>query len=344
MHLHRHNSILSWQMLLPRPLHLRLLHRLIGGAVSGRLLDARGGYSPEFRLEETARVSRSMSLERARLQLRLTQLLDMSLDRMGMIEYDMETLQARVDVAELRAETLQLALADAREETMELRTSVSTTMSTMGQGMSLVEIKHIIAPRVTNAIEEIAIYEKKTREALDSMYQVARQGARVVKDVKNKRKWESGYDRKSSQQQSKQQKVAKACALGPNNKREYAGKLPSCNKWHVVNQDGTHVDPSKVKAVKNWKTPESPTEIRSFLGLAEEAFRILKEKLCNAPVLALPDGPNDFVVYCDASNQGFRCVLMRRGKVIAYASRQLKVHQKNYTTHDLEVGRRGIRS
>ncbi|GKD07303.1 putative reverse transcriptase domain-containing protein, partial [Tanacetum coccineum] len=70
----------------------------------------------------------------------------------------------------------------------------------------------------------------------------------------------------------------------------------------------------------------------------EEAFRILKEKLCNAPVLALLDGPNDFVVYCDASNQGFGCVLMQRGKVIAYASRQLKIHEKNYTTHDLELG------
>nr|GFB76093.1 putative reverse transcriptase domain-containing protein [Tanacetum cinerariifolium] len=70
----------------------------------------------------------------------------------------------------------------------------------------------------------------------------------------------------------------------------------------------------------------------------EEAFRILKEKLCNAPVLALPDGPNDFMVYCDASNQGFGCVLMQRGKVIVYASRQLKIHEKNYTTHDLELG------
>ncbi|GKD13643.1 putative reverse transcriptase domain-containing protein [Tanacetum coccineum] len=58
----------------------------------------------------------------------------------------------------------------------------------------------------------------------------------------------------------------------------------------------------------------------------------------NAPVLALPDGPEDFVVYCDASCQGLRCVLMQRGKVIAYASRQLKIHEKNYTTHDLELG------
>nr|GFC61712.1 putative reverse transcriptase domain-containing protein [Tanacetum cinerariifolium] len=60
--------------------------------------------------------------------------------------------------------------------------------------------------------------------------------------------------------------------------------------------------------------------------------------LCDAPILALPEGPNDFVVYCDASNQGFRCLLMQRNKVIAYASRQLKIHEKNYTTHDLELG------
>ncbi|GJX63059.1 putative reverse transcriptase domain-containing protein [Tanacetum coccineum] len=70
----------------------------------------------------------------------------------------------------------------------------------------------------------------------------------------------------------------------------------------------------------------------------EEAFHILKEKLGNALVLALPDGSNNFVVYCDASNQGFGCVLMQRGKVIAYASKQLKIHEKNYTTHDLELG------
>ncbi|GJV59256.1 putative reverse transcriptase domain-containing protein [Tanacetum coccineum] len=64
----------------------------------------------------------------------------------------------------------------------------------------------------------------------------------------------------------------------------------------------------------------------------------LKEKVVQCPVLTLPDGPNDFVVYCDASHQGFGCVLMQRGKVIAYASRQLKIHEKNYTTHDLELG------
>ncbi|GJU75617.1 putative reverse transcriptase domain-containing protein [Tanacetum coccineum] len=70
----------------------------------------------------------------------------------------------------------------------------------------------------------------------------------------------------------------------------------------------------------------------------ELTFQTLKDKLCNAPVLALPDGLEDFVVYCDASGLGLGCVLMQRGKVIAYASRQLKIHEKNYTTHDLELG------
>nr|GEZ02648.1 putative reverse transcriptase domain-containing protein [Tanacetum cinerariifolium] len=70
----------------------------------------------------------------------------------------------------------------------------------------------------------------------------------------------------------------------------------------------------------------------------EMAFQILKQKLCEAPILALPEGNNDFVVYCDASIQGLGAVLMQREKVIAYASRQLKPHEENYTTHDLELG------
>ncbi|GKB97101.1 putative nucleotidyltransferase, ribonuclease H [Tanacetum coccineum] len=75
---------------------------------------------------------------------------------------------------------------------------------------------------------------------------------------------------------------------------------------HVVNQNGIHMDPTKIKAVKNWKAPTTPSKIRSFLGLAD--------KLCNAPILSLPDGIEDFIVYCDASNQGLGCVLMQRGK------------------------------
>ncbi|GJT70952.1 putative reverse transcriptase domain-containing protein [Tanacetum coccineum] len=70
----------------------------------------------------------------------------------------------------------------------------------------------------------------------------------------------------------------------------------------------------------------------------ENAFQTLKDKFCNAPVLAIPDGPKDFVVYCDASSLRLGCVLMQRGKVIAYASRQLKIHKKNYNAYDLELG------
>nr|GEU38991.1 hypothetical protein [Tanacetum cinerariifolium] len=70
----------------------------------------------------------------------------------------------------------------------------------------------------------------------------------------------------------------------------------------------------------------------------ENAFQTLKDKLCNAPVLALPDGSEDFIVYCDASRLGLGCVLMQRCKVIAYTSRQLKIHDKNCTTYDLELG------
>ncbi|GKD52425.1 putative reverse transcriptase domain-containing protein [Tanacetum coccineum] len=81
--------------------------------------------------------------------------------------------------------------------------------------------------------------------------------------------------------------------------------------------------------------------ILQFLGHGEKeeaAFQLLKQKLCSAPILALPEGSENFVVYCDASHKGLGAVLMQREKVIAYASRQLKVHEKNYTTHDLELG------
>ncbi|GJV05619.1 putative reverse transcriptase domain-containing protein [Tanacetum coccineum] len=70
----------------------------------------------------------------------------------------------------------------------------------------------------------------------------------------------------------------------------------------------------------------------------EAAFQLIKQKLCSAPILALPKGSENFIVYCDASHKGLGVVLMQNEKVIAYASRQLKIHEKNYTTHDLELG------
>nr|GEU92227.1 reverse transcriptase domain-containing protein [Tanacetum cinerariifolium] len=103
---------------------------------------------------------------------------------------------------------------------------------------------------------------------------------------------------------------------------------------HLIEGQGLHVDPAKIKAVKNWKTPTTPTKEED----QELTFQLLKQKLCEAPILALPEGNGDFVVYCDASLQGLGVVLMHKEKVIAYASRQLKPDEENYTTHDLELG------
>ncbi|GJT23007.1 putative reverse transcriptase domain-containing protein [Tanacetum coccineum] len=125
-------------------------------------------------------------------------------------------------------------------------------------------------------------------------------------------------------------------------KEKLYAKFSKCEFWlrevqflrHVINGNGIHVDPSKIEAGKNWKAPRTPTE-----GEEQElVYQTLKDKLCNAPVLALPDGSEDFVVYYDASGIGLGYVLMQRGKVIAYASRRLKIHKENYTTHDLELG------
>ncbi|GJX23340.1 putative reverse transcriptase domain-containing protein [Tanacetum coccineum] len=107
---------------------------------------------------------------------------------------------------------------------------------------------------------------------------------------------------------------------------------------HVINGDEIHVDPSKIEAIAKPLTILTQKSKTFDWGKEQEnAFQTLKDKLCNAPVLALPDRPRDFVVYCNASGLGLGCVLMQRGNVIAYASRQLKIHKKNYTTHDLEL-------
>ncbi|KAL0556380.1 hypothetical protein IC582_004893 [Cucumis melo] len=139
---------------------------------------------------------------------------------------------------------------------------------------------------------------------------------------------------------------------------------------HVVSKAGVSVDPAKIEAVTGWTRPSTVSEVRSFLGLAgyyrrfvenfsriatpltqltrkgapfvwskacEDSFQTLKQKLVTAPVLTVPDGSGNFVIYSDASKKGLGCVLMQQGKVVAYASRQLKSHEQNYPTHDLEL-------
>nr|GFC16515.1 putative enzymatic polyprotein [Tanacetum cinerariifolium] len=87
--------------------------------------------------------------------------------------------------------------------------------------------------------------------------------------------------------------------------------------------------------------PNAPAVFMDLMNRGEKeetAFHILKQKLCSALILALPEGSENFMVYCDASHKGLGAVLMQREKDIAYASCQLKIHEKNYTMHDLELG------
>ncbi|GJR68903.1 putative reverse transcriptase domain-containing protein [Tanacetum coccineum] len=162
-------------------------------------------------------------------------------------------------------------------------------------------------------------------------------------------------------------------------KEELYAKFSKCEFWipkvqfigYVIDSRGIYVDPAKIKSIKDWASPKTPTEIRQFLGLAvyyrrfiegfskiaksmtkltqnkvkfdwgdkqEAAFQLIKQKLCSAPIMALLEGSEDFIIYYDASIKGLGVVLMKREKVIAYASRQLKIHENNYTTHDLELG------
>ncbi|GKB21547.1 putative reverse transcriptase domain-containing protein [Tanacetum coccineum] len=122
-------------------------------------------------------------------------------------------------------------------------------------------------------------------------------------------------------------------------KEKLYAKFSKCEFWipkvqflgHVIDSRGIHVDPAKIESIKDWASPKTPMEIRQFLGLAGY-YR-------SALILALPEGSEDFVVYCDASHNGLGVVLMQREKVIAYASRQLKIHEKNYTTQILELDR-----
>ncbi|KAL2226403.1 UNVERIFIED_CONTAM: Transposon Ty3-I Gag-Pol polyprotein, partial [Sesamum indicum] len=139
---------------------------------------------------------------------------------------------------------------------------------------------------------------------------------------------------------------------------------------HVVSKEGVQPDSTKVKAILEWEPPKNVSEIRSFLGLAcyyrrfvndfsiiakpltnllkknapfnwndkcAQSFEELKKRLTSALILALPSGNGGYVVFTDASRQGLGFVLMQHGRVIAYASRQLRPHEMNYPTHDLEL-------
>ncbi|GJV80654.1 putative nucleotidyltransferase, ribonuclease H [Tanacetum coccineum] len=413
-------------------------------------------------------------------------------------------IQAFETVKQLPSRAALPSSSPPPENVESLKDNIRETMTTVDQGMSVEEIERVVAQRVANAIEAIAIYETKTNMARKSMSQTKQQECKVAENANNKRKWEgnhngegtghhmigafelkeviptlnelsdngfrrlvhrlwgapvliddlfdqlqgssvyskidlrSGYHQLRVQEEDipktafrtryghyefqvmpfgltnapavfmdlmnrvckpyldkfvivfiddiliyskskKEHEEHLKLILELLKKEELYAKFSKCEFWipkvqflgHVIDSEGIHVDPAKIESIKDWTSPKSPTEIRQFLGLAgyyrrfiegfskiakpmtkltqkkvkfewgdkqEVAFQLLKQKLCSAPILALPEGSEDFIAYCDASKKGLGAVLMQREKVISYASRQLKIHEKNYTTHDLELG------
>ncbi|GJY93502.1 reverse transcriptase domain-containing protein [Tanacetum coccineum] len=152
------------------------------------------------------------------------------------LAYEQESIETRKTLA--RSEAYNRAL-EAQIRVLETQAYHHETMTTVNQGMSVEEIEQIIAQRVANAIEAIAIYE--------SIKQTKQQETKVAGNVSNKRKWEGDHNGGSNQQQNKEHKVFRAYFVGPNNKKEYAGTLPLCNncKFH-------HNGPCTI-VCRNWK-------------------------------------------------------------------------------------------
>ncbi|GKA84340.1 putative reverse transcriptase domain-containing protein [Tanacetum coccineum] len=320
-------------------------------------------------------------------------------------------------------------------------------MTTVNQGTSVEEIERVVAQRVANAIEAIAIYETKTNMARKSMIQTVQQKDKVAENASNKRKWEGLPLTRQVEFQIDlipgAAPVARApYRLAPSEMKELLEQLqelsdkgfirPSSSPWgapvfvysmidlrsgyhqlRVLDEDilkmafrtrysqhefqvmpfgltnasaifmdlmnrvcKPYLDrhsrgPRQDQTIKDWASLKAPTYIRQLLSLAnyyqkiikefsgiaksmtkltqkgvkfgwgvkqEAAFLLLKQRLCNVPILALPEGNKDFVVYCDASHGGLGVVLIQREKEISYASCQLEIHEKNYMTHDLELG------
>ncbi|GJT32410.1 putative reverse transcriptase domain-containing protein [Tanacetum coccineum] len=132
-------------------------------------------------------------------------------------------------------------------------------------------------------------------------------------------------------------------------KEELYAKFSKCEFWisrvqflgHVIDCRGIHVDPAKIESIKDWASPKTPTEIRHILGLAGYYRRFiegfLKIKLCSAPILALPEGSEDFIAYCDASKKGLGAVLMQREKMESSKTREYpSLIQTYFDTHNVD--------
>nr|GEV75564.1 retrotransposon protein, putative, Ty3-gypsy subclass [Tanacetum cinerariifolium]GEW19616.1 retrotransposon protein, putative, Ty3-gypsy subclass [Tanacetum cinerariifolium] len=172
--------------------------------------------------------------------------------------------------------------------------------------MSLVEVEQIIAQRVANAIETIAIYETKTCMTRESTNQTKHQEGKIKDDTNNKRKWKDDHKRSSSQQRNKEPKAIRAHTIGPSNKKGYAGKLPlykvryhpgeenvitnalsrkeRCEfeipkvqfLGHVIDSQGIHMDPAKIESIKEWSSPQTATNNRQVFRSCWLLLKILQ--------------------------------------------------------------------
>nr|GEU92304.1 putative reverse transcriptase domain-containing protein [Tanacetum cinerariifolium] len=229
------------------------------------------------------------------------------------------------------------------------------------RGMSAADIEELITQRVTEnshvrTVGHDATYGMPLKTLMKLMTKNYCPRSEMKKleteQAKNKKRMDNNSRSNHDQQPPyKRQNVARAYAAGLGEKIVYAKTLPLGNKCKFHHNGPCVTKCTNCKRVGHLtRDCRSPTTINTHIALGavqkmeecedkeEEAFKLLKQKLCSTLILALPEGTGNFVVYCYASHKGLGVVLMQKQKVIAYTSRQLKIHEKNYTTHELELG------
>ncbi|GJW11704.1 putative reverse transcriptase domain-containing protein [Tanacetum coccineum] len=268
------------------------------------------------------------------------------------------TMKEAKDKSEGKCCTCSTGALSAR--TIRNERTGGTTLRTIRQGIYKTQLFIL-------GIPDLVFQEERRIISIDDLFDQL-QGSSVYSKIDLR----SGYHQLRVREEDIPKTAFKTCyghyefqvmPFGLTNASEFLG--------HVIDSKGIHVDLAKIESIKDWASPKTPTEIRQFLGLAgyyrrfiegfskiaqlmtkltqknvkfdwgekeEATFQLIKQKLCSTPILALTKGLENFIIYCDASHKGLGAVLMQNEKVIAYASRKQKIHEKNYTTHDLELG------
>nr|GEY58379.1 putative reverse transcriptase domain-containing protein [Tanacetum cinerariifolium] len=240
----------------------------------------------------------------------------------------------------------------APSDPSDVSTDNLETMTTVNQGMIVEEIEQVVAQRVANAIKAIAIYETKKRRCSLEVNEPDRTTRRrglvpqpeELQSCLSKEVMPFGLSNAPAVFMDLMNRVCNPyldkfvivfiddILIYSKNEEEHEEHLKAIIE--LLKKEELYEIPSV-----NFGFPKYSSSVKFEWGDKQEAaFQLLKQKLCSARILALPEGSEDFIIYCDALNKGLGAVLMQREEVISYASRQLKIHEKNYTTHDLELG------